>query len=152
MTKQAENPDNTCENCGKPLFGRTDKRFCNDNCRNTYNRQKTLKQLKEAHENLPEIFRIIKRNYEILQDIGATNIKSKKYYRVSREQLMKDGFNFRFCTSACSDRDNAIWKFCFEYGWQEMGGDVLLGYWNDQAEIETPSRRSRAVPDFLNGF
>jgi len=39
MAKQTENPDKTCENCGKSLYGRTDKRFCNDNCRNTYNRE-----------------------------------------------------------------------------------------------------------------
>jgi predicted nucleic acid-binding Zn ribbon protein len=60
MTRQTQNPENTCENCGKPLFGRTDKRFCNDNCRNTYNRQKTLLEQKKAHDNLPEISRPLK--------------------------------------------------------------------------------------------
>ena len=150
MSAKSDNTENTCENCGKPLFGRTDKRFCNDTCRNTFNREKNLKQLRDAHENLPEIFRAIKKNYQILQDIGLARIRSKNYY-VSKAELIKEGFNFRFCTSACLDRDNMIWKFCFEYGWTEWGEQVMLAYWKDQAELDTPDRRSKAFPDFLNG-
>ena len=51
----------SCENCGKPLFGRTDKRFCNDGCRNVFNRKKTAVLRGGDHENIPQIFRIIKK-------------------------------------------------------------------------------------------
>lgn len=144
----AKHPDKTCENCGKALFGRTDKRFCNDTCRNTYNRNKALLEQKKAHDNLPEIFKIIKRNYEILQSLGTEKLEYGSYSSVSINYLKKQGFNFRFCTSIHEGERAQVWKFCFEYGWLEGVDDVTLAFWEDQAEIEKPRRPSKGIPEF----
>ena len=34
-----------CLYCGEPLIGRVDKKFCCDSCRNSYNYEKTHKQI-----------------------------------------------------------------------------------------------------------
>jgi len=143
MTRQTENPDNTCGNCGKALFGRIDKRFCNDNCRNSYNRNKALLEQKKAHDNLPEIFRIIKRNYEILQRYELDKMPIGRIILMDKNDLIEAGFNFRFCTSIYYKTGSIPWKFCFELGWQEFDDGVELIYWRDQAEIEAPSLPSR---------
>src|SRR5690606_5358857 len=59
-------PEKQCQQCGRPLKGRTDKRFCNDDCRNNFNRAKRRKITDQAPDTIPEIIRIIKRNYQIL--------------------------------------------------------------------------------------
>ncbi len=33
-----------CLYCGEPIYGRMDKKFCCDSCRNSYNYEKTHKQ------------------------------------------------------------------------------------------------------------
>jgi hypothetical protein len=96
-----------CENCGKPLFGRSDKRFCNDGCRNNFNRNNALLERKN-HENLPEIFKTIKRNYEILIAKGHL----EKDVRIFTETgSIKDlGINANFFTSIYED-GGTIWNF-----------------------------------------
>ena len=34
-----------CLYCGEPIIGRMDKKFCCDSCRNSYNYEKTHKQV-----------------------------------------------------------------------------------------------------------
>ena len=34
-----------CLYCGEPIIGRVDKKFCCDSCRNSYNYEKTHKQI-----------------------------------------------------------------------------------------------------------
>lgn len=66
-----------CENCGKELFGRTDKRFCNDGCRNQFNREKAVREQQKAQDNLPEILKIIQKNY------GYCEAITRKTWRVT---------------------------------------------------------------------
>jgi len=113
-----------CENCGRELYGRTDKRFCNDGCRNQFNRTKTLREQQKAHENLPEIFKIIRRNYEILKSFGP--IAPNGGIMSSTGSLKVEGINTKYFTSIYMDGDG-MWKFCFERGWLEYedGGWII---------------------------
>ncbi|MBS1504853.1 MAG: hypothetical protein JST32_22525 [Bacteroidetes bacterium] len=124
-----------CEHCGKVLYGRTDQRFCNDTCRNTFNRNKSLQEKQAAHENLPEIFRIIKRNYEILKGLGP--LGPDEGILVEKGGVKDYGIDPRFFTSIYIDGDQ-IWRFCFERGWWEP--ETEKGGWEvrdrpGQAEI-----------------
>jgi predicted nucleic acid-binding Zn ribbon protein len=110
-------PKRTCNQCGKILHGRADQRYCNDGCRNTYNRHKREQERLREHGNVPEIFRIIKKNYEILRSLHAEAIAADETLMVPKEQLIKAGFNSKFYTSTWNDDDEATWKFCFERGW-----------------------------------
>lgn len=106
-----------CQHCGKVLYGRTDQRFCNDTCRNTFNRNKALQEKQAANENIPEIFRIIKRNYELLKAMGPLGPGEGL---LSEKGSLKDmGIDTRFFTSIYIEGDQ-IWRFCFERGWREF--------------------------------
>lgn len=112
-----------CENCNKELFGRIDKRFCNDNCRNEFNRKKKQLEIQKQHDNLPEILKIIKNNYAILKSYGP--LKDSEYIiEVERTELLRKGFNFKFFTSTAQHHNNQ-YKFCFERGWTECGYDYI---------------------------
>lgn len=111
----------TCENCSKELFGRIDKRFCNDNCRNEFNRKKKQQEIQKANESMPEILKIIKKNYEILLSYGA--IDENTEFVVSKDNLLQKGFNFRFFTSYDSINE---YHFCFERGWCDLEGTIYI--------------------------
>ena len=118
MIKSANPEEKHCENCGKVLFGRTDKRFCNDTCRNTFNREKHLREKIKENENLPEIIRIIKRNYQILQSKRHGPLEEGLQLYMPVKELINDGFNFKYFTSIYEDEDG-LWRFCFERGWRK---------------------------------
>ena len=59
---------------------------------------KKIADLRAAdHENIPEIFRVIKRNYEILKAQGSLGQDEQFYF--DAKILADEGFNFNFCTS-----------------------------------------------------
>jgi len=109
--------ENTCRQCGRPLHGRSDKTFCNDGCRNTFNRRKREHQRSLDHSNMPEIFRTIKSNYDILKSLTSGE-PLEKDLRISLETkaLSAKGFNPKFFTSSYQDSEGT-WHFCFERGW-----------------------------------
>jgi hypothetical protein len=121
-----------CENCGRELYGRTDKRFCNDNCRNEFNRRKKQEELAKTNESMPEILKVIRRNYEILLSYGE--IESGTEIFVKKIALEEKGFNFKFYTSV--DFNNEQYRFCFERGWKEVDGTVYIRDDLGQAAIE----------------
>lgn len=135
--KSLEAEGKHCENCGKAfLFGRADRRFCNDHCRNTFNRKKAEREKIQAHENLPEIFRIIKRNYELLKKHGGNTLMgADEGVFFDKEQILQEGFNPKFFTST-TEIDGSLWRFCFERGWQMGETDFLIRDRPEQAEVQ----------------
>ncbi|MBF0595870.1 hypothetical protein [Faecalibacter rhinopitheci] len=80
----------TCIQCGQTLFGRKDKKFCNDFCRNTYNNQLNK-------ENV-EVIRItnnrLKKNHKILKNLYDTEKSTVTY-----TELELLGFDLNLITS-----------------------------------------------------
>lgn len=117
MSKASTEP--LCENCEKPLFGRADKRFCNDSCRNNFNR---IKRNQQKHKDpLPnsEVFQIIKRNYEILSSYNTIKFGEGAIKYVARDELIRKGYHFKFFTSIYLDPEGHLWKYCLDYGINE---------------------------------
>lgn len=79
-----------CVQCGHSLFGRRDKKFCNDFCRNTYNNNLNK-------ENV-EIIRItnskLKKNHKILKNLLET-----EKYTITKSELLLLGFDLDLVTS-----------------------------------------------------
>jgi len=123
-----------CENCGRELFGRTDKRFCNDGCRNQFNREKSIRDQQRPPGNLPEIFQVIKQNHRILQTYHPERLAANEFAFVDIKQLMAAGFNFKFFTST-GEIDNQEYRFCFDIGWLKSGDHCLLVYRPEQVKI-----------------
>ena len=55
----------TCLNCGEPIRGRVDKKFCDDQCRNNYN----YHQYADANNLMRRINHTLKKNRNILESL-----------------------------------------------------------------------------------
>uniref|UniRef100_UPI0040479C0C hypothetical protein n=2 Tax=Algoriphagus sp. TaxID=1872435 RepID=UPI0040479C0C len=99
-----------CLCCGLCLHGRTDKKFCDDGCRNTFNNQQNSIQ----NKRMRNINAILKRNRSILI---AKLPEGKKQVKVPKEKLLVMGFNLRYMTHQGILSNGQSVQFCYELGW-----------------------------------
>lgn len=78
-----------CLDCEQPIQGRSDKKFCDDNCRTNFHNQ----QKQQEEKTLRQINSILKRNRTILLRLSAGNDAV-----VPIKSLREANFNFHFCT------------------------------------------------------
>jgi predicted nucleic acid-binding Zn ribbon protein len=129
---EPEENDRRCEECGKELHGRIDQRFCNDLCRNDYNRKKRIFEQRTEPEFIRQVFNVIRRNYKILERFNANGDNRL----VSRQILIEQGFSFKFFTSIHQTQKGEIYKYVFDYGWLATeSGKILLVRKIEQADI-----------------
>ena len=108
-----------CLSCNAPVKGRSDKKFCNDYCRNDYNNN-----LKSGTVNLlRNINNALSRNRRILQSFipegGETGTTSK-------EKLSEKGFLFKYITHTYTNRKGNVYFFCYDTGYLPLEGDRYL--------------------------
>jgi hypothetical protein len=105
-----------CLQCDKPLSaGRSDKKFCNDYCRQAYNNKRKEQENKEIrHINLA-----LKRNRRILK----TLLKEHDEVVTDKETLLRSGFLFEFHTHhVISKKKSNEFLFCYNYGYHLTEG------------------------------
>lgn len=100
-----------CLECGEPLRGRADQKFCNDLCRNSYNNKKRS----GSTNYMRKINRILKTNHSILEELNP-NEKTTTFKGV----LEKQGFNFNYFTSIYTTKSGRIYYFCYDQGYSEL--------------------------------
>lgn len=98
-----------CLSCGQTLQGRTDKKFCDDGCRNNFNNQQNSVVNKEVRI----INRVLKRNRAILL---ALLPPEKKQLIVRKENLLLEGFNFSHSTHQGLDPSGNSYQICYDVG------------------------------------
>ena len=111
--------DKLCLNCEKPLKGRSDKKFCDDYCRNNYNNK--LKA--EKSTLVRNINNTLLKNRRILEGILPETEEMKK---VLRPKLADAGFNFKYFTHQYQNQKGQVYFFVYEYGYLPLDGDWLL--------------------------
>ncbi len=77
-----------CVACGKLLKGRIDKKFCDDNCRNSYNNQQKAKGSYSAY--VRTINNTLIKNRRILESLlpkGAESLFASRWHRRMRREL-----------------------------------------------------------------
>lgn len=104
-----------CEECGKKIFGRADKRFCNDSCRAAFSNRKYRYENKVVHT----IDRILKKNHSILKELISKGVNE-----CSTRELFLKGFNFGYFTSA--DPLALHVMYCYEIGYQINGERIRI--------------------------
>lgn len=107
-----------CQYCGNKITGRTDKKFCNDYCRNAYNNQ-----LKSA--NSPAVRNInnaLIKNRRILEAMLGT----EKMVKQPKDKLLNQGFNFKYFTHHYTNQKGNVYFFCYEYGYLPLEHDWFL--------------------------
>ena len=109
--------ERVCLDCGKILKGRSDKKFCDDQCRTSYNNKiKTT-----VAGSLKTINQILKLNRSILEKLCVDG-KAK----VSKVKLVQHGFNFGYFTHLYETQKGQTYKFCYEFGYLALEQDWFL--------------------------
>ncbi|MFZ4260602.1 hypothetical protein ACFRAE_01060 [Sphingobacterium sp. HJSM2_6] len=107
-----------CKECQQILRGRTDKRFCDDHCRNSYNNK-----IYSSEENLLRIInRKLRKNRKILQLL----LGDEQRIKISKVKLIKAGLNFEYLTHTLMTSKGQCYIFCYEYGYLEIEPGIFL--------------------------
>lgn len=107
-----------CLECENPVRGRSDKRFCDDSCRNAYNNRRNSEQTVV----LRDINRSLRKNRKILQNI----LGGQKMVKASKEKLTQRGFSFTYLTHFLDTSKGNRYTFVYEYGYLPLENDHFL--------------------------
>lgn len=114
MNQVEEKP--ICMECGATLFGRSDKKFCNDSCRNAhYN-----KTHRTQSNYMRKVNRILSRNRIILNELNPNETT-----KVTRKRLLSEGFNFDYFTNVYQTKTGKVYYFCYDQGYLDLGDDMF---------------------------
>jgi hypothetical protein len=117
MVKQKE--IKTCRVCGKPLKGRSDKKFCDDYCRAAYNND-----LKSASNNyIRNVNNALGKNRRILEHLLPDGEQMAK---TNQDKLLSLGFQFRYITHTYTNQKGNVYHFCYEYGYLPLENNRFL--------------------------
>ena len=94
----------TCLECGTVFYGRANKVFCCESCKNRYHnrRRQELRNMKMRLET------ILGRNYSILSDLISMN-----RFSVSRQELLMMGYRPEYVTSVCREGRRELYS-CYD--------------------------------------
>jgi len=109
--------DRKCLECSELLHGRSDQKFCSDQCRNAFNNR----QSSETNNHIRNVNRTLKKNYAILTSLNITG-KTTVY----REELVKRDFNFGYFTGMTKTKKGRVVYFCYDQGYSPGAGDKVL--------------------------
>lgn len=107
-----------CQECGMPLKGRRDQKFCADHCRNQYNNRHYAQKLAQQRQ----INRILMQNHQIL----AQYLLIDKKRKVQELDLRVKGFNFDFHTHRKQAKNGHVYIFCYDFGYLRLTSNQLL--------------------------
>lgn len=113
------NPDErSCMYCEKEIKeGRSDKKFCDNICRNNYNNV-----LKSAANNLiRNVNNALVKNRRILE----TMLSSGKA-KATRQTLVRAGFQFEYHTNTRINKNGGTYYYCYDYGYLSLAKNLYL--------------------------
>jgi predicted nucleic acid-binding Zn ribbon protein len=117
MLAQKENKP--CLSCGKPVKGRSDKKFCDDYCRAAYNNE-----LKSATNNyVRKVNNALSKNRRILESILP---KDKTTININKDKLLEKGFQFKYLTNIYKAKNGNTYFYCYEYGYLPLENNWYL--------------------------
>ena len=117
MTDQTD--PKLCLACNKPVKGRTDKKFCDDYCRNNYNNE-----LKADTNNLVRnINNALGKNRRILESLLPPK---EDMVKTTKDKLMQKGFQFKYITHTYTNKKGNTYFFCYDYGYLPLDNDWFL--------------------------
>lgn len=107
-----------CMACGKAVHGRSDKKFCNDYCRNAYNNN--LKAA--ASPVVRNINNALLKNRRLLEAV----LGDEKMQKTTKEKLLAQGFQFKYATHTYTNQKGNVYVFCYDLGYLPLEGDWML--------------------------
>ncbi len=107
-----------CLECGDEIKGRSDKKFCNDACRNAYNN----KLNSDSSSLMRNINNRLRKNHRILSENTFTDGKAK----TTRNKLAAAGFDFDYFTQLKIYKNGAEYRFVYDIGYKFLEDDWIL--------------------------
>jgi hypothetical protein len=105
-----------CLQCQSEIKGRADKKFCCEDCRTSYHNMLN----KDASKFMTNINNILRKNRRIL---AALNPDGKA--KVTKAQLLDEGFKFSYHTNEYITRAGKIYYFCYDQGYLEIESGIF---------------------------
>jgi predicted nucleic acid-binding Zn ribbon protein len=112
-----------CPECGEKIVGRSDKKFCSDECRNNFNN----KQNSNTTNYIRNVNNLLRKNRRILEEL-APDGKTK----VHKNKLNEKGFDFKHITHLYKTQKGSTYLYCYEYGYLPLENDYFLIICNDK--------------------
>ncbi len=106
-----------CLECGEPLIGRVDKKFCSDYCRNAYHNR----QNRASNAMIRNINNKLKKNWRILSELNPEG-KTK----IPKKRLAEKGFDFEYVTGIYKTKKNDIYYYVYDQGYLELDNGYLM--------------------------
>jgi hypothetical protein len=102
-----------CASCNKPLKGRSDKKFCDDYCRNNFN---NLQKSKSNHSPyVRNIMNALLKNRKILEQVLPID---KQTINIQKDKLQTLGFVFKYHTHTYITKAGDTYFFSFDFGYK----------------------------------
>jgi hypothetical protein len=109
-----------CLACNRSIKGRTDKKFCDGSCRNSYNNRL-------YSYSIPVIRKInnsLRKNRRILEELFlGLDIKALV---VERKKLVELGFQFKYFTEQSHSDKKEQYYYCYDYGYRSIDSEKVL--------------------------
>ena len=107
-----------CQQCGKPLHGRTDKKFCDSACKNAFN----FAQRRDTRDAVKEIDGYLHRNREILAMLMGESRKEM----FDRALLTRAKFRWEYMTGLYKNKEGKWYHLVYDYAWMEFSTQQVL--------------------------
>ncbi len=107
-----------CLECGDPIKGRVDKKFCSDYCRNAYNN----KLNKDSKNLVRNINNRLRKNYRILDSFPLKEGKT----RTTKTRLLDKGFDFDYLTNLYTTKKGTTYFFVYDLGYLPLENDYYM--------------------------
>lgn len=107
-----------CLNCNQELFGRSDKKFCDDGCRNTYNNEKN----RESSNFIRNVNRKLGKNHRLLKDLNYVDGR----HQTTIPFLLEEGFDFSLFTGSKIYQSGEERRYIYDYNYLLLADGVVL--------------------------
>jgi predicted nucleic acid-binding Zn ribbon protein len=109
----------TCLTCDKPIKGRSDKKFCDDSCRNNYNNE--LKSI--TNNQMRNVNNALSKNRRILEELLPEGEETAK---TTQSKMLQKGFLFKYVTHLYTTKTGKVYYYCYDYGYLPLDNEWYL--------------------------
>lgn len=108
-----------CLNCGLPVYGRADKKYCDDHCRNDFHNNKAVHNARLTRLT----HRKLRRNYEILSGVIQAGVSE-----VPKDELLVYGFQINSVTESELREDGTMLYGIYDIHYFEKANRLIEVY------------------------
>jgi hypothetical protein len=128
-----------CLACERPIKGRTDKKFCDDSCRNNYNNRLNS----DTTPLMRNINNILRKNRRILEELLSG--LDKKVLVVDRQKLAEKGYLFDYFTEYYTTKENEHYYYCYDYGFRTIDNEKVMAVKDTRKKTFPWEKKQRLV-------